>query len=62
MTLEEDTPITLPKEEDFNTIERSARSLIGRLLNPKYQNMSRMLRTMPRIWKIYERIRGITLT
>lgn len=56
------TDFCLPVEGDYNAMERSAKSLIGRLLNPECQNMSRMLRSIPQIWEIYERVRGIALT
>ncbi|RIA04532.1 hypothetical protein BRARA_K01225 [Brassica rapa] len=59
---EDDVPIVLPEDDDFSAVERSSRSLLGRLLNPQCQNMARMLRTMPKIWKVYERVRGIALT
>lgn len=63
MTLEdEDVPIVLPDDEDYSTVERSSRSLLGRLLNPACQNMARMIRTMPKVWRVYERARGIALT
>lgn len=62
MSLEEDKPVDLTEDDDVNTVIRSARSLIGRLLNPECQNMARMLKTMPRIWKIYERVKGISLS
>ncbi|XP_024009178.1 uncharacterized protein LOC112084174 [Eutrema salsugineum] len=62
MSLDEDTPIDLPDEDDYSAVERSGKSLIGRLLNPDCQNMARMLRMMPRIWKVYERVKGIALT
>lgn len=60
MTIEEDVPINLASKDNFSAMEVSAKSLIGRLLNPECQNMARVLRTMPRIWKIYERVRGIS--
>ncbi|KAG2252043.1 hypothetical protein Bca52824_082179 [Brassica carinata] len=46
MSLEDDVPIVLPEDDDY--------SAIG--------NMARMLRTMPKIWRVYERVRGIALT
>lgn len=42
--------------------EESSLSIIGRLLNPECQNMRRMIMNMPKIWKVYDRVRGITLT
>lgn len=62
MSLEEDVPVTLTEDEDYSAAIRNGRSLIGRLLNPECQNMARMLRMMPKIWKIYERVRGIALS
>ncbi|KAJ4904661.1 hypothetical protein Rs2_18612 [Raphanus sativus] len=62
MTLEEDEPVVLTDDEDYSAAIRNGKSLIGRLLNPECQNMAKMLRTMPKIWKIYERVRGIALS
>ncbi|KAJ4887523.1 Uncharacterized protein Rs2_27271 [Raphanus sativus] len=62
MSLEDDVPIVLPEDEDYSAVVRNSRSLLGRFLNPPCQNMARMLRTMPKIWKVYERVRGIALT
>lgn len=62
MSVEKDTPIELQEEGEFSSMTQSARSLIGRLLNPDCQNMARMLQTMLKIWKIYKRVRGIALT
>lgn len=57
MSLDDDVPIVLPDDDDFSAIERSSRSLMDRLLNPACQNMARMLRTMPKIWRVYDRVR-----
>lgn len=62
MSLGEDKSIIIPDEDDFCAMEREGRSISGRLLNPECQNMGRMLRTMPKIWKVYDWVRGITLT
>lgn len=62
MSIKEDLPVTLTEDEDFSDAVRTGSSLIGRLLNPECQNMQRMLRTMPKIWKVYERVRGIALS
>lgn len=62
MSLEEDTPIDLQEGGEFIAMVQSANGLIGLLLNRDCQNMARMLQTMPKIWKIYERVRGIALT
>ena len=62
MSIEEDKPIIIPEDDTYCAMERGRSSLLGRLLNPEAQNMSRMLRTMPKIWKVYERVRGIALS
>lgn len=56
MSLQDDVPIVLPEEDDYSAVERRSRSLLGRLLNSACQNMSRMLRTMTKIWKVYETV------
>ncbi|VVB01518.1 unnamed protein product [Arabis nemorensis] len=62
MSLEADIPIDIQEGEEFSAMIQSEHSLIGRLLNPECQNMARMLLTMPTIWKVYERARGIALS
>lgn len=62
LTLEEDLLVVLSDDEDYSAAIRNGRNLIGRLLNPDVQNMARMLRTMPKIWRTYERVRGIALS
>ncbi|XP_056862224.1 uncharacterized protein LOC130509928 [Raphanus sativus] len=62
MSLEEDKPIVIPEDITYCAMERGGRSLLGRFLNPECQHMPRMLKTMPKIWKVYERARGIALS
>lgn len=62
ISLGEDKSIIIPEDDDFCAIERGGRSILGRLLNPECQIMGRMLKTMPKIWKVYERVRGLALT
>lgn len=62
MSLGEDKSIIIPDEDEYCAMDRGGRSILGRLLNPDCQNMGRMLKTMPKIWKVYERVRGIALT
>ncbi|KAL0687616.1 hypothetical protein Bca4012_087293 [Brassica carinata] len=50
------------KNKEYETSERNACSLIGRLLNPEHQNMANLIFDMPRKWQIVNRVRGITLT
>ncbi|KAL0760531.1 hypothetical protein Bca101_076681 [Brassica carinata] len=56
MSLQDDVPIVLPEEDDYSAVERRSRSLLGRLLNSASQKRSRMLRTMTKIWKVYETV------
>ncbi|XP_013668869.1 uncharacterized protein LOC106373202 [Brassica napus] len=62
ISLGEDKSIIISDDDDFCAMERGGRSILGRLLNPECQNMGRMLKRMPNIWKVYERVRGIALT
>ncbi|XP_018487666.1 uncharacterized protein LOC108858204 [Raphanus sativus] len=62
MSLEDDKSIIIPEDDDYCAIKRGSQSILGRLLNPECQNMGRMLRTMPKIWKVYNRARGMALT
>lgn len=62
MSLGEDKSIIIPDEDAYCAMDRGGRSILGRLLNPECQNMGRMLKTMPKIWKVYERVTGIALT
>ncbi|XP_018463321.1 uncharacterized protein LOC108834482 [Raphanus sativus] len=62
MSLGEDKSIIIPGDDDFCAMESGGRSILGRLLNPKRRNMGRMLRTMPKLWKVYDPVRGIALT
>lgn len=32
------------------------------LLNPDCQSMSRMIEDMPRVWRVYDRVKGIALS
>ncbi|RID47507.1 hypothetical protein BRARA_I04094 [Brassica rapa] len=62
MSLGEDKSIIIPEDDDYCAIKSGGRSMLGRLLNPECQNMGRMLKTMPKIWKVYDRARGLALT
>lgn len=45
---EEDEPFTMPDLPEFNSFEKNAISVIGRLLNPDCQKMSSLILDMPR--------------
>lgn len=62
MTIEDDEPINLPDEPRFKVFEENSLSLLGRLLNPDCQSMSRMIDEMPTHWRFVGRVRGIALS
>ena len=62
MSLEDDKPINLPDEPRFRVFEENECSLLGRLLNPECQAMSRMIEEMPKHWRVVGRVRGIALS
>ncbi|KAG2306151.1 hypothetical protein Bca52824_025899 [Brassica carinata] len=62
LSLGDDEPIDLPDSPRFKVFEENARSLLGRLLNPSCQPMDEMIETMPRVWRVYDRVRGIALS
>ncbi|XP_020881896.1 uncharacterized protein At4g02000-like [Arabidopsis lyrata subsp. lyrata] len=59
---EEDKPIILSNQPQFFATERNSRSLLGRFLNPDNQRMNKWILEMPRIWRLYDRVRGIALS
>ncbi|XP_023641909.1 uncharacterized protein LOC111831523 [Capsella rubella] len=61
MTLEEERPIILKNLPQFSSCERNVCSSIGRLLCPENQKMSKVIHDMPRLWRVYNRVRGIAL-
>lgn len=62
LSLEDDEPITLPDSPRFKVFDENSTSLLGRLLNPDCQSMSRMIEDMPRVWRVYDKVRGIALS
>lgn len=62
MSLKDDDPIDLPDNPCFQVFEQNALSILGRLLNPSCQPMAEMIETMPKIWRVYDRVRGIALS
>lgn len=62
MSLRDDDPIDLPDDPCFNVFEGNSLSLLGRLLNPLRQPMDKMIEDMPRVWRVYGRVPGITLS
>ncbi|XP_048634157.1 uncharacterized protein LOC125608221 [Brassica napus] len=62
MSIRDDDPIDLPDNPCFSVFEENATSLLGRLLNPSCQPMDEMIEAMPRVWRVYNRVRGIALS
>lgn len=62
MSLSDEDTLVLPTDPSYCVTESNTLSILGRLLNPDCQSMSRMIENMPRIWRLYERVRGIALT
>lgn len=62
MTIDDDEPINLSTDPRFRVFEKNSISLLGRLLNPDCQSMSRMITDMPKHWRVYDRVRGIALS
>lgn len=59
---EEDEPFVMPDLPEFCSSEKNVLSIIGRLLNPDCQSMSRLILNMPRKWQLVGRVRGVALS
>ena len=53
---DDDAPIQLVEEDDAHTIRELRMSLIGKVLNPKKQNVVKLIQSMPTQWKMEDRI------
>lgn len=53
---EDDGPIQLVEEDDAHTIREFRMSLIGKVLNPKKQNVVKLIQFMPTQWKMEDHI------
>lgn len=62
MSIAEDTPLVLSNQEKYSSTERNGCSILGRFLNPPNQRMSNWILDMPRIWRLYSRVRGVALS
>ncbi|KAG7588745.1 Reverse transcriptase domain [Arabidopsis suecica] len=62
MSIDDDKPLILSNHSKFCSIERNQCSILGRFLNPTHQRMSNWILDMPRIWRLYSRVRGIALS
>lgn len=62
MSIEDDTPLIIANQPKFCSIEKNGCSIMSRFLNPENQRMSNWILDMPRIWKLYNRVRGVALS
>ncbi|CAD5324597.1 unnamed protein product [Arabidopsis thaliana] len=62
MSIKDDGPLILSNQAQFCSIERNNYSILGRFLNPSHQRMSNWILDMPRIWRLYSRVRGVALS
>lgn len=63
MSLEEDDePFELPDLPEYSSNEINKLSLIGRILNPKFQKISSLILDMPRKWQKQGKVRGVALS
>lgn len=62
MSLRDDELIDLPDSPRFKVFEQNTLNLLGHLLNPSCLPMEEMIETMPRVWRVYSRVRGIALS
>ena len=53
---DDDGPIQLVEEDDAHTIREFRMSLIGKVLNPKKQNVVKLIQFMPTQWKMEDHI------
>ena len=51
-----DEPIKLSDHDDSQVINEYRMSLIGKVLNPKKQNVEKLVQTMPTQWGLQDRI------
>lgn len=59
---DDEAPSNLPDLPQYFATERNACSLIGRILNPEYQNVANLILDMLRKLQKVNRVRGIALT
>ncbi|KAG2293002.1 hypothetical protein Bca52824_039671 [Brassica carinata] len=58
---DDDEPILLPDQADDNLIKEYSLSLIGKILNPKKQNVERLIVAMPEQWGMADKISACDL-
>lgn len=58
---DDDEPILLPDQANEHLIREYKLSLIGKILNPKKQNVERLIVSMPEKWGMSEKITACDL-
>lgn len=58
----EKTPLVISNQPNLCSTYRILKSTMGRFLNPDNQRMSKWILDMPRIWRLYDKVRGIALS
>ncbi|CAA7038015.1 unnamed protein product [Microthlaspi erraticum] len=58
---DDDEPIQLPEQDNLNLIQEYGLSLIGRVLNPKKQDVEKLIGFMPQHWGLEDRITAMDL-
>ncbi|KAL1219788.1 hypothetical protein V5N11_019965 [Cardamine amara subsp. amara] len=62
LSVENDEPIVLLDSPQFRVFDENATSILGHLLNPECQIMAKMIDAMPRVWRMVDRVCGISLS
>lgn len=50
--------IKVPNFDNSTLVQGYSKTLIGRCMNPRAQNMNNLLFMLPRIWNVEERVAG----
>lgn len=53
---DDDEPILLTADDEGQVIKEFRMSLIGKILNPKKQNVEKLLQSMPTQWGVQDRV------
>lgn len=59
---EDDKPMVISNDPNFSSSVKNLCSVLGRFLNPNNQRMAKWILEMPRIWRLYDRVKGIALS
>lgn len=62
MCLDDEKPQMLKNLPKFSSAECNVCSIIGHMLNPDMYKISNMIHDMPRVWRVYNRARGVAVS